>query len=67
MLTAEPTIDKPLKPYETPTPAGWYDPDSAVFQAADDERAESDTVGRAEDDDVRSPALVAAGASTTRR
>jgi hypothetical protein len=39
MLTAETLTDTRRKPSASPTFAGWYDPDSIVFQAADDERA----------------------------
>ena len=39
MLTADPIADTRPKPSGAPTFAGWYDPDSIVFQGSDDERA----------------------------
>ena len=38
MLTADP-IDTIPSPADSRSDDGWYDPDSIVFQAADDERA----------------------------
>jgi hypothetical protein len=68
MLTARTTIDKPREPYATPTFDGWYDPDSTVFQAADDERTEDGLRGRLDDeDDARTPVLAGVGGPTTRR
>jgi hypothetical protein len=37
MLTADP-IDTTPSPADSRSDRGWYDPDSIVFQAADDER-----------------------------
>jgi hypothetical protein len=39
MLTADTIPDTRRKPSEPETAGGWYDPDSIVFQAADDDRA----------------------------
>ena len=39
MLTAETIALTGPEHSESPTTAGWYDPDSIVFQGADDERA----------------------------
>ena len=39
MLTAETMADTRPKPSRAPTVAGWYDPDSIVFQTAAGERA----------------------------
>lgn len=38
MLTAETTALTGPEPSGSPTSAGWYDPDSIVFQGAHDER-----------------------------
>jgi hypothetical protein len=38
MLTADPIDTTPL-PADSRSDSGWYDPDSIVFQAAEDERA----------------------------
>ena len=38
MLTADP-IEKTQSPADSRSDDGWYDPDSIVFQAADDKRA----------------------------
>lgn len=39
MLTAQTMADTRLKRSESPITHGWYDPDSIVFQGAEDERA----------------------------
>ncbi len=39
MLTAQTTAPTRSEPSASPTSVGWYDPDSIVFQGADDERA----------------------------
>jgi hypothetical protein len=66
MLTARTPVDKPREPNATPTFDGWYDPDSTVFQAEDDERAEDGVLARQDDEDARTPVLAGVGGSTTR-
>jgi hypothetical protein len=47
MLTAHTMADTRPERSESPTTHGWYDPDSVVFQGADDERAPGLLAGEA--------------------
>ncbi len=56
MRTAETSVDTTRKPSMSTTLDRWYDPDSVVFQAADEALTEAGTLPGSDDGDLRTAA-----------